>query len=264
MLAITCAMVVLPVPGGPQRITEDNRSASIRTRSGLPGTQEVLLAHDLVERAGPQSRCERSLSNQSILGGRREQILGRGLWRRGYWRHPGGEATARRPRPNRGAQKRPIGVELCHHRLPCGTCSWACSGCGSSGRSASTRIASTGASRVARRTRPRAPARRTPAPRSLGRRSPGLSDIPVIGSAPGRGTRPPSTMDTAPAPPPLRPARPIRRRIRANPTTARRAAPGCSRPPTNPPHPRHAGPATTNTDARTDGGRGSPRYRHAV
>ena len=30
------AMVVLPVPGGPHRITDDSRSASMRTRSGLP------------------------------------------------------------------------------------------------------------------------------------------------------------------------------------------------------------------------------------
>src|SRR5438477_372680 len=36
-LAISMASVVLPVPGGPHRITDDSRSASIRLRSGLPG-----------------------------------------------------------------------------------------------------------------------------------------------------------------------------------------------------------------------------------
>src|SRR5205823_2998756 len=35
--AISMASVVLPVPGGPHRITDDSRSASIRLRSGLPG-----------------------------------------------------------------------------------------------------------------------------------------------------------------------------------------------------------------------------------
>ncbi len=37
VLAITWAIVVFPVPGGPQSTTDDNRSASISTRSGLPG-----------------------------------------------------------------------------------------------------------------------------------------------------------------------------------------------------------------------------------
>ncbi len=35
--AMSRASVVLPVPGGPQRITDDSRSASIRARSGRPG-----------------------------------------------------------------------------------------------------------------------------------------------------------------------------------------------------------------------------------
>src|SRR5262249_4064378 len=35
--ATSRAVVVLPVPGGPHRITDDRRSASIRLRSGLPG-----------------------------------------------------------------------------------------------------------------------------------------------------------------------------------------------------------------------------------
>ena len=48
------AMVVLPVPGGPQMMTDDSRSDSMSTRSGLPGP-EVLLADDLVERPRPQA-----------------------------------------------------------------------------------------------------------------------------------------------------------------------------------------------------------------
>ena len=35
--ASTRASVVLPVPGGPQKIIERGRSASMATRSGLPG-----------------------------------------------------------------------------------------------------------------------------------------------------------------------------------------------------------------------------------
>lgn len=35
--AMTLARVVLPVPGGPQRMTEERRSASIRARRGRPG-----------------------------------------------------------------------------------------------------------------------------------------------------------------------------------------------------------------------------------
>ena len=34
--AMSWAMVVFPVPGGPQRITDDNRSAWISARSGRP------------------------------------------------------------------------------------------------------------------------------------------------------------------------------------------------------------------------------------
>ena len=53
------AMVVLPVPGGPQRITDDSRSASMSARSGLPGAEQVALADDLVEGAGPQPGRQR-------------------------------------------------------------------------------------------------------------------------------------------------------------------------------------------------------------
>ena len=49
----TCASVVLPVPGGPQRITETGPAgppaASARRRSGEPAREQVLLADDLVD-----------------------------------------------------------------------------------------------------------------------------------------------------------------------------------------------------------------------
>ena len=37
--AIICASVVFPVPGGPERITEGNRSASIARRKSFPGAR---------------------------------------------------------------------------------------------------------------------------------------------------------------------------------------------------------------------------------
>ena len=45
------ASVVLPTPGGPQKIIELVSSLSICTRNGLPGAQQMLLADELVERA---------------------------------------------------------------------------------------------------------------------------------------------------------------------------------------------------------------------
>ncbi len=33
---MTCASVVFPVPGGPQKITEERRSDSMSVRNGLP------------------------------------------------------------------------------------------------------------------------------------------------------------------------------------------------------------------------------------
>ena len=52
-------MVVLPVPGGPQRITDDSRSASMSDPQRPAGAEQVLLADDLVERAGPQAGRQR-------------------------------------------------------------------------------------------------------------------------------------------------------------------------------------------------------------
>jgi hypothetical protein len=59
------------VPGGPQRMTEVSRSDSMRVRSGRPRGQQVRLAHDLVEGAGPQPACLEALAGRSG-----EQIVG--------------------------------------------------------------------------------------------------------------------------------------------------------------------------------------------
>ena len=53
--AMACARVVLPVPGGPQRITDDRRSASTSVRSGCPAPAR-LLPDDVVEGPRPQPR----------------------------------------------------------------------------------------------------------------------------------------------------------------------------------------------------------------
>ncbi len=53
------ASVVLPVPGGPQKMSEGTWSASMARRSALPGAEDVLLPHELVERAGAQPLRER-------------------------------------------------------------------------------------------------------------------------------------------------------------------------------------------------------------
>ena len=47
------ASVVLPVPGGPQKMIDCSRSRSIASRSGRPGADQLVLAFDLVERARP-------------------------------------------------------------------------------------------------------------------------------------------------------------------------------------------------------------------
>ena len=72
--AMTWASVVLPVPGGPQRITDDSRSASTSTRSGLPGPTRSLLADDVVEPLGPQPGRQRRLLGQLLLGRGGEQV----------------------------------------------------------------------------------------------------------------------------------------------------------------------------------------------
>ena len=63
------------MPGGPQKITDDSRSASISGRSGLPSAEQVLLADHVVESGGPQARRERRLSSQPLGGRRGEEVI---------------------------------------------------------------------------------------------------------------------------------------------------------------------------------------------
>ena len=99
--AISRARVVLPVPGGPQRITDDSRSASIRARRGRPGRQQVVLADDLVERLWPHPGGQRRLAGQAIVEGGREQGVGVGHLPPGY--EPAGGRAGCGPRAAGGA-----------------------------------------------------------------------------------------------------------------------------------------------------------------
>ena len=60
MCAIICASVVLPVPGGPQKISEPVSSRSICVRSGLPGAEHVLLPNEFVQRARTHAVSQRA------------------------------------------------------------------------------------------------------------------------------------------------------------------------------------------------------------
>ena len=73
--AMSRASVVFPVPGGPQKITDDSRSASISRRSGRPSAEQVLLSDHLVEPGRTQARRERSLSSQPLGGRRGEEVI---------------------------------------------------------------------------------------------------------------------------------------------------------------------------------------------
>ena len=63
-VAISRASVVLPVPGGPQRMIDCSRSCSIAARSGRPGPIERLLADELVQRARPHALGQRRRSDR--------------------------------------------------------------------------------------------------------------------------------------------------------------------------------------------------------
>ena len=56
--ATSRASVVLPVPGGPQRMIDCSRSRSIISRSGRPGPITLVLSHYLVEGARPHALGE--------------------------------------------------------------------------------------------------------------------------------------------------------------------------------------------------------------
>ena len=75
------ASVVLPVPGGPYRITEAAPEPSTSRRSGEPGAQQVVLADDLVERRRPhphrQRRRRRHVQSTPVVtAGDVEQAVG--------------------------------------------------------------------------------------------------------------------------------------------------------------------------------------------
>ena len=57
--ATSRAIVVLPVPGGPQRMIDCSRSRSMASRKRPPGPEHVLLPDDLVEAARPHALGER-------------------------------------------------------------------------------------------------------------------------------------------------------------------------------------------------------------
>ena len=69
------ASVVLPVPGGPQRMIDCSRSRSIASRSGLPGAEQVLLPDELVEGPRPHPLGERRCGwRRAGSSGNRESI----------------------------------------------------------------------------------------------------------------------------------------------------------------------------------------------
>ena len=81
--AISRASVVLPVPGGPQRITDDSRSASISARSGRPGP----------------SRCSWPTMSSSVRGRSRAASGARRASRSSAAAANRSSATASRPPP---------------------------------------------------------------------------------------------------------------------------------------------------------------------
>ncbi len=72
--AISRASVVLPVPGGPQKMTDESRSASISRRSGRPSPSRCSWPDHLVEPRWTQTRREGRLSRQALGRGRREEV----------------------------------------------------------------------------------------------------------------------------------------------------------------------------------------------
>ena len=69
--AMMRASVVLPVPGGPQRIIEGRRAALDQPAQELPLADDVLLPDVLVERARPHPRGERRARVRRVVGGLR-------------------------------------------------------------------------------------------------------------------------------------------------------------------------------------------------
>ena len=115
--AISRASVVLPVPGGPQRITERAGRPRSARRRGASGPEQVLLAHHLVERGGAQPVGQRRPGRQPLRRSRREEIV-RHRWRLRL--RPAGGAPAARGPPAGG--RRPASGRRSSGRRP--TASW--------------------------------------------------------------------------------------------------------------------------------------------
>ena len=61
------ASVVLPVPGGPQRIRERSWSFSMLTRNGLPGASKMLLSGVVLQSLRTHPICQRRTFVRSFL-----------------------------------------------------------------------------------------------------------------------------------------------------------------------------------------------------
>ena len=66
--AMICASDVLPVPGGPKKISDWMRSASMARRSNCPGREDVRLAGEFVEVARAHPRGERLVAGKFRRG----------------------------------------------------------------------------------------------------------------------------------------------------------------------------------------------------
>ena len=76
--AMRRAIVVLPVPGGPQRTTDESRSASMSTRSGRPGPSRSRWPTTSSSVRGRSRAASGARRLQPLLGRRREQVSGHG------------------------------------------------------------------------------------------------------------------------------------------------------------------------------------------
>ncbi len=69
------ASVVLPLPGGPQRIERVERLAALdHLAEQAAGPEQMLLADELVERRGPHALGERRRRGAFLVGGSGEKV----------------------------------------------------------------------------------------------------------------------------------------------------------------------------------------------
>lgn len=62
------ARVVLPTPGGPQKIMEEMRSLSMSRRRALPSPEQMLLPDEFRKRLGAQPRGKRLVGRAAEKG----------------------------------------------------------------------------------------------------------------------------------------------------------------------------------------------------